>query len=105
MLHADGKPSVGRACGSFGLSRGSLIDPFEPQNGHSGELPWITLWKSAKDTPKYRNLAESQFVQGMKMKTKPEALTQGLPDIFCQFMKDVKKLGYDEKPNYEVRVL
>jgi len=67
-----------------------------------GELPWITLWKSAKDTPKYRNLAESQFVQGMKMKTKPEALTQGLPDIFCQFMKDVKKLGYDEKPNYEV---
>jgi hypothetical protein len=70
-----------------------------------GELPWTVMWNSAKDTPKYRNLTQSQFVQSIKMKTKPEALTQGLPSVFCQFVKDLKKLGYDEKPQYEVCVV
>ena len=32
VLNADGKPPGGRACGSFGLSRGSLLNrSFEPQ--------------------------------------------------------------------------
>jgi hypothetical protein len=30
-------------------------------------------------------------------------LTQGLPDAFGDFLKAVLKLGYDEKPPYEVR--
>ena len=36
---ADGKPAGGRACGSFGLLRGSVIEPFEPANGHSAAHP------------------------------------------------------------------
>ena len=31
LLHADGEPPGGLACGSFGLSRGSVLNPFEPQ--------------------------------------------------------------------------
>ena len=37
LLNADGKPPGGLACGAFGLSRGSVIEPFEPQTGHSDE--------------------------------------------------------------------
>ena len=31
LLNADGQLSSGLACGSFGLSRGSVLNPFEPQ--------------------------------------------------------------------------
>ena len=31
VLNADGKPPGGRACGSFGLSRGFIVEPIEPQ--------------------------------------------------------------------------
>jgi len=31
LLNADGRPPGGRACGSFGLSHGSGIEPFEPK--------------------------------------------------------------------------
>ena len=30
LLHVDGKPPGGLACASFGLSRGSALNPFEP---------------------------------------------------------------------------
>ena len=31
LLNADGNPPGGLACGSFGLSRGAVLNPFEPQ--------------------------------------------------------------------------
>jgi len=31
LLNVDGKPPGGQACGSFGLSRGSVFEPLEPQ--------------------------------------------------------------------------
>jgi len=34
LLNADGKPPGGLACDSFGLSRGSVIEPFEPQRAN-----------------------------------------------------------------------
>jgi len=33
LSNGDGKPPGKLACGSFGLSRGSLLNPFEPQTG------------------------------------------------------------------------
>jgi hypothetical protein len=31
LLHADGEPPGGLACGSFGLSHGAVLNPFDPQ--------------------------------------------------------------------------
>jgi len=36
-LNADAKPPGGLACGSFGLSRGSVLNPFEPRTANAGE--------------------------------------------------------------------
>ena len=37
-MNVDGKPPGGLASGSFGSSRGSVLSPFEPQNGHSTQV-------------------------------------------------------------------
>ena len=38
LLNADGEPTGGLACGSFGLSRDSALNPFEPQTATLNEL-------------------------------------------------------------------
>jgi hypothetical protein len=39
-----------------------------------GELPWIKLWDSVKDLPRYKGHTQAQFVHLSKTKTKVEVI-------------------------------
>ena len=49
-MNADAKPPGGRACGSFGLSRGSVIEPFEPHTA-TQVLSFVRSLPRGWDTP------------------------------------------------------
>lgn len=58
-----------------------------------GSLPWQGL-KAATKRQKYDRIMEK------KMKTPFEVLTQGLPKEFLDYMKYIKDLRFDDKPDY-----
>ena len=59
-----------------------------------GKLPWTNL--------KYRNKIEKKFkIFKQKMNTTNEELCQNLPNEFLMFIKYIKNLQFEEKPNYK----
>ena len=58
-----------------------------------GNLPWMGL-KALNKLEKYRQI---YFI---KKKITPENLCYGLPEEFCQYMKYVRGLIFEEQPNY-----
>ena len=58
-----------------------------------GYLPWMGLNIHDKDE-KFRKVYQ------IKKETKEEVLCQSLPNEFCQYIKYVKKLNFEEEPNY-----
>ncbi|CDW86085.1 serine threonine protein kinase [Stylonychia lemnae] len=59
-----------------------------------GNLPWQGA-AGANKLEKYQNILE------IKMLTIDEILCKELPEQFCRFLKYVKDLEYDEKPDYK----
>lgn len=60
-----------------------------------GVLPWMGA--PGRDTAeKYRKIGE------IKMNTSLEALCEGLPGEFVEYLRAVRALGFDEKPDYEL---
>ena len=59
-----------------------------------GELPWKIV--------KYKNLGELLYnTVKIKGNILMEDLCKDLPNEFCDYMKYVRKLNFEEKPNYE----
>jgi serine/threonine protein kinase len=58
-----------------------------------GDLPWMNLKIQDKKT-KYNKIKEK------KMKTPLTTLCKGLPDVFAHLLVYVRKLKFDEEPNY-----
>ena len=59
-----------------------------------GTLPWKGL-KCKDKNEKYQKIKE------MKMNTPPEKLCEGLPIEFANYLKMVKKLSFEEEPEYK----
>ena len=60
---------------------------------NKGELPWQGLNIPDK-LQRYRKIHQ------IKKEIKPEKLCKGLPEQFCRYFKYVKKLQFEEDPNY-----
>ena len=59
-----------------------------------GKLPWQGL-KCKDKNEKYAKIKE------MKMSITPEKLCEGIPKEFAQYLTMVKKLGFEEEPEYK----
>ena len=59
-----------------------------------GKLPWQGL-KCKDKNEKYAKIKE------MKMSITPEKLWEGFPNEFAKYLTAVKKLGFEEEPNYK----
>ena len=59
-----------------------------------GRLPWQGIRVDTKEE-KYKKILD------MKMKISSKELYEGLPKEFEEFLEYAKKLGYEEKPNYQ----
>ena len=59
-----------------------------------GKLPWQGL-KCKDKNEKYAKIKE------MKMSITPEKLWEGYPNEFANYLTSVKKLGFEEEPNYK----
>ena len=59
-----------------------------------GHLPWQGIG-GANKLEKYSNILD------IKMQTVEEILCKDLPEQFCKFLKYVKELEYEEKPDYK----
>ena len=59
-----------------------------------GKLPWQGL-KHKDKNEKYAKIKE------MKMSITPEKLCEGIPQEFAQYLTMVKKLGFEEEPEYK----
>ena len=57
-------------------------------------LPWKTL---NMDNKKER----INYILNIKRKTNVEKLCQNLPKVFCDYIKYVKNLKFEEEPNYD----
>ena len=59
-----------------------------------GELPWQGIREP-------RRVKKWKKIQQKKQSVSNASLTQGLPMEFCYYLDSVKKLAYDEAPNYD----
>lgn len=62
---------------------------------NDGWLPWM----GGEDITDYDDRYDYQ--NKMRRETTPEELTEGMPPCFCEYIKLVKALDFDKKPNYE----
>ncbi len=59
-----------------------------------GQLPWQNM--DAKDKKeKYEKILEKKLI------TSPEALCQEIPQEFVVMLKYIRKVAFDEKPDYD----
>ena len=63
-----------------------------------GSLPWQGL-KCKDKTEKYQKIKE------LKMSTPPEKLCEGLPIEFAKYIEYVKKLAFEEEPEYKKYIM
>ena len=63
-----------------------------------GTLPWQGL-KCKDKTEKYKKIKE------LKMSTPPEKLCEGLPIEFAKYIEYVKKLAFEEEPEYKKYIM
>lgn len=70
-----------------------------------GSLPWHKYTKKfnkLKDGSEDRSLRRqrNEDVHRCKMETRSHVLCEGLPQVYCDFLKYVQKLEFYDKPNY-----
>ena len=61
-----------------------------------GRLPWLNMHSN----PYEDKIKRIEKISLVKQKIKEEELCKGLPEEFIKFMKYVKKLGFEQDPNY-----